>query len=172
MLADTSMKVVLGMLFFSPSNANFWFNIGKLIWRFYTVAKALPTTSRVELINKTEFAKAAVYDDVEIFVIHVAALEAMPIYSSGTSQVQDQPNLVVIKWDKAPIKIPAIYADYADIFSSNLAMEHPKNTGINKHTIKQVKDKQPPYDPICDLSLRELDTLKTYIKTHLKTWFI
>lgn len=30
LLADTSMEVVLGMFFFSLSNANLWFDIGKL----------------------------------------------------------------------------------------------------------------------------------------------
>lgn len=42
---------------------------------------------------------------------------------------------------------------YADIFSFDLAMEHPKNIGIKKHTIKLVEGKQPPYEPIYTLSL-------------------
>ncbi len=51
-------------------------------------------------------------------------------------------------------------------------MELPENTSMNEHTIKLVKDKQPPYGPIYSLGLVELETLKTYIKTHLKTGFI
>ena len=51
-------------------------------------------------------------------------------------------------------------------------MELLKNTGINKHVIKLQDDKQPPYGPIYGLKPMELETLKTYIKTYLKTGFI
>ncbi len=64
------------------------------------------------------------------------------------------------------------YADYADKFSPDLVMGLPENTGINKYAIELIEDKQPPHRPIYSLRPVELDTLKTYIKTHLKTWFI
>ncbi len=51
-------------------------------------------------------------------------------------------------------------------------MERPENTGINEHVIKLIEDKQLPYRPINALSPVELETLKTYIETHLKTGFI
>ncbi len=51
-------------------------------------------------------------------------------------------------------------------------MELPENTGMNEHAIKLIEGKQPPYEPIYALSPVELETLKTYIKTHLKTGFI
>ena len=51
-------------------------------------------------------------------------------------------------------------------------MELPKNTGINEHTIKLEDDKQPPYRLFYSLGPVELETLKIYIKTHLKTGFI
>ncbi len=51
-------------------------------------------------------------------------------------------------------------------------MELPENTGMNEHAIKLIDGKQPPYGPIYALSPVELETLKTYIKTHLKTVFI
>ena len=51
-------------------------------------------------------------------------------------------------------------------------MELPENTGINEHVIELIEDKQTPYSPIYSLSLVELETLKTYIETHLKTGFI
>ncbi len=82
------MEVVLGMPFLSLSNANVKFaELGKLTWRTYTAAKALPTTSRVELINKREFARAALDENSETFVVHVSALEAMTIYPSRTAQI-------------------------------------------------------------------------------------
>ena len=51
-------------------------------------------------------------------------------------------------------------------------MELPENTGINEHAIELVEGKQPLYGPIYCLSPVELETLKTYIETHLKTGFI
>ena len=51
-------------------------------------------------------------------------------------------------------------------------MELPENTGINEHVIELKVGKQPSYKPIYCLGLVELETLKTYIKTHLKTGFI
>ncbi len=51
-------------------------------------------------------------------------------------------------------------------------MKQPENIGINKHAIELINGKQPPYGPIYALSPVELETLKTYIKTHLKTGFI
>ncbi len=51
-------------------------------------------------------------------------------------------------------------------------MELPENTGMNKHAIELIQWKQPPYGPIYALSLVELETLKTYIETHLKMGFI
>ena len=68
--------------------------------------------------------------------------------------------------------IPLEYADYADVFTPNLAMKLPENTGINKHAIELLKVKQSPYDPIYSLGPVELETLKAYIETYLKTGFI
>ncbi len=43
---------------------------------------------------------------------------------------------------------------------------------MNKHAIKLIEEKQPPYGLIYALSLVKLETLKAYIETHLKTEFI
>ena len=51
-------------------------------------------------------------------------------------------------------------------------MELSKNTSINKHGIKLVEGKQPLYRLTYSLRTVELETLKTYIKTQLKTGFI
>ncbi len=84
------MEVVLGMLFLSLSNANIEFaELGKLTWRTYTAAEGLPTTSRVELIDKREFARAALDENSETFVVHVSTLEATMIYSSQVAQIAD-----------------------------------------------------------------------------------
>ena len=80
--------------------------------------------------------------------------------------------IAALKQDKAPTKVLSEYVDYADVFSFNLTMELPKNTGINKHAIELQNGKQPFYRLIYNLQLMELETLKIYIKIHLKTGFI
>lgn len=62
--------------------------------------------------------------------------------------------------------------DDAYVFSFNFTMELRRNTGINKHIIKLIEDKQLLYGLIYSLGLEKLETLQTYIETHLKTGFI
>ncbi len=162
------MKLVLEILFLVFSNADFQFAAEKLTWRSYTVAKALPTTSWVKLIDKREFAKAALDENLKIFIGHVSALDVVEssIDHSYTAQI------AALQWDKALTEIPAKYSDYADVFSSDLAMELSENTGMNEYIIKLIEGKQSPYGLIYALSPVELEILKAYIETHLKTGFI
>lgn len=41
-MADTSMEVVLGMLFLILSDVDIWFAEGKLVWRSYATVEAMP----------------------------------------------------------------------------------------------------------------------------------
>ena len=85
------MEVVVGMPFLTFSNANIQFTAKELTWRSYIAAEALSTTKRVELIKKREFAKAALDEESETFVVHGAALEAplvgMAIHFLGEAQI-------------------------------------------------------------------------------------
>ena len=47
-----------------------------------------------------------------------------------------------------------------------------ERTEFNKHAIDLEDSKQPLYGPIYSLGLVELEILKTYIETNLKTGFI
>ena len=158
------------MPFLAFSNANIQFVEKELTWRSYTTAEALPITKQVELINKEEFAKAALDEESETFVVHVATLKAplagMAIHPSRAAQIS------ALIQNEASTKVPPKYVDYADVFSFDLAIKLPENTGINKHAIELQDGKQPLYRPIYSLGPVELETLKTYIKTHLKTRFI
>lgn len=51
-------------------------------------------------------------------------------------------------------------------------MELLRNPSINKYAIELVEDKQPLYKLIYALSPMELEILKAYIETYLKTGFI
>ena len=177
-LADTTVEVVLDMLFLTLSNVDVLFLKQELSWKSYTIDEALPTTKRVELIDKKKFAKATLDAESETFVMHVAALEAplarMPIYTSRVAHVDSgEPiQIAALNQKKAPTKVPAKYLDSSDVFSAEKALVLPEQTELNKHAIELEEGKQPPYRPIYSLGPVELETLKIYIKTHLKTGFI
>lgn len=146
LLANTSVEVILEMPFLALSNADIQFLKKKLTWRSYTIAEALPTTKRVELINKKEFVKAALDEELNTFVVHVEALEAplaeMAIHPSRETQI------AALKQDKAPIKVSAKYSDFSDFFSEKKALVLPELTKLNQHAIDLQDSKQPLYEPI------------------------
>ena len=85
LLANICLEVVLGIFFLTLSKADVRFVERELVWRTYMAAEALPTTKRVEIFDKKEFAAAALNADDKIFVVHVAALAkpmTMSIYPS------------------------------------------------------------------------------------------
>ena len=138
LLADTNMVVVLGMPFLSLSNVDFKFGAKEFNWRSYTTAETLPIARRVELIDKHEFARTALHENSETFVVHVAALinSKLAIHPSRAYL------LPTLQQDKAPTEITPKYADYADVFSPDLAMKLSENTDINEHAIELVEGKQ------------------------------
>ena len=156
------------MPFLTLSNADVQFVEKELTWRSYTTAEALPTTKRVELINKKEFAKAALDENSETFVVHVASLSSTPLDVHPSRR----PQISGLIAEEAPTKVPDEYADFADVFSPDLAAELPEHTGINDHAIELVDGQQPPYGPIYSLGPVELETLKAYIETNLANGFI
>ena len=165
LLADISAEVVLGMPFLTLSNADVQFVKKELTWRSYTTAKALQTTKRVELINKKEFAKAALDEKSETFVVHVTALNLTPrIHLDRATQIAS----LLVK----EVRIPDKYSDFADVFSEEKALMLPERIELNEHVIDLEDGRQPPYGLIYSLGPVELEILKTYIETHLETGFI
>ena len=155
------------MPFLTLSKADVRFAERELVWRTYTAVEALPTTRRVEIIDKREFAAAALNADDETFVVHVAALAeptTMPIHPSRQAQVA--------ALTSEETGIPAEYSDFSDVFSSDSAAELPEHTRINDYPIDLLDDKQPPYGPIYSLGLMKLEALETYIKANLASSFI
>ena len=70
------------------------------------------------------------------------------------------------------VKILRKYLDFIDIFSEEKVLVPPECTKLNKHVTDLEDCKQPLCRPIYNLGPMELETLKTYIKTYLKTGFI
>ena len=127
--------------------------------------EALLTIQQIKIINKKKFAKAALDKNFKIFVIHVAFLNLAPgILLDREIQIA---SLLTKK-----VKIPDKYLDFTNVFSEKKVLVLSEHTELNKYTINLENDKQPPYRPIYSLGPVELETLKTYIKTHLKTRFI
>lgn len=78
--------------------------------------------------------KTALDSNEKTFAVYMLALEATKdVYPSRAVQI------AVLQWDKALTKIPAKYANYADVFLFDLAMELSENTGIKEHAIKPIK---------------------------------
>lgn len=59
LLIDISIEMVLGMLFLAFSIIDCHFGAEKPIWKFHTIAEALSTINKVEIIDKTKYAKTA-----------------------------------------------------------------------------------------------------------------
>lgn len=85
LLARTSMEVVLEMPFLFFNNINLQFGARELIWRTYTIAKAILIARQVKLINKHNFAKVSLDENSKTFKVYVTSLEilfGMIIYPS------------------------------------------------------------------------------------------
>ena len=85
LLPNIGLEVVLGMPFLNLSKADIRFAERKLVWRTYMAIEALPTTRRVEIIEKREFAVVALNIDNKTLVVHIMALAKptiMPIHPS------------------------------------------------------------------------------------------
>lgn len=62
------------MLFLVFNNADISFVQNELIWKSYITLEALPTSRQVKIIDRKEFAAAALNLDEKAFVIHVVSL--------------------------------------------------------------------------------------------------
>ena len=129
--------MVLKMFFLSLSKAEIRFAKRELVWKTYTATKALPTTRIVEIIDKKEFAAAALNVDDETFVVHVAALAkptTVPIYHSYKVQV------IVLTSEET--RILAEYSDISNVFSLDSLAELPEYMKINDHPINLLDNMQ------------------------------
>lgn len=68
------------MFFLIFSNPNIQFAKRKFIQRFYTTAKILQITKKVEIDNKKKFVKVALDKNSKVFIIYITFLLTMVIY--------------------------------------------------------------------------------------------
>ena len=111
LLANIGLEVVLGMLFLTLSKEDIRYVERELVQRTYTADEALLITRRVEIIDKKKFAAAALNEDNETFVVHLALLAeptTMLIYSSRQAKV------AVLMSEKTRIFVE--YSDFSNVF--------------------------------------------------------
>ena len=169
LLANVKPEIVIKMLFLTMSNIDVDFQTRNLQWKSYITRDVFPTTKRVKLIGKKEFAAATLNLELETFIFHITALSVDPsdkVYPLRRAQIAH------LKADKASTEIPSKYTDIADVFLPKLAVKLPKHTEINNHTIELIDDQQFSYDSIYNLGSMELETLKAYIENNLTNAFI
>ena len=101
-------------------------------------------------------------------MIHVSALET-PL--SKLSIILNRKAQITFLLTKK-VTILNKYSNFANVFSEKKSLVLSEQTELNEHAIKLEGNKQLPYRPIYSLGPIELEILKTYIKTYLKTKFI
>ena len=77
LVANVSLQIVLGMLFFTLSSADVDFLGCELRWRTYTTKETLSTTRHDELVSKKKFAAAALDPEHEIYVVYVGSVSSI-----------------------------------------------------------------------------------------------
>ena len=176
LVTNISLEIVLGIPFFTLSGVDIDFLGRELRWRTYIIEEAFPTTRRVEIVGKKEFAAAALNLEYETYVVHVGLVSSDVLPSSSSLEFDvhpfHRPQVFSLIAKKTPTKVPDEYSDFPDVFSLDLASKLPKHIRINNHIIELVDSQQPPYEPIYSLRPVELETLKAYIKTNLANGFI
>ena len=101
----------------------------------------------------------------ETFIVYMISLNLAPgIHSNKAVQIT---SLLTKK-----VKILDRYSDFVNIFSEEKTLVLLKWIEFNQDVIELEKGKRSLYGPIYSLNPVELETLKTYIETYLKTGFI
>lgn len=116
-----------------------------------------------------EFVTMTLNENTKTFIVYIADLSIFLIINID---LFCQTGVGLLLVNKMSVKVLFEYSNYGDIFLSELAIELTENISINKYAIELVKGKLPLYGLIYHSEPVELETLKTFIQTHLKIGFI
>lgn len=152
LIADTNIKVIFGMFFPTCSKIKVDFAEEELIQKTYTAVDILPITKKVYIIDLKKFAKIALDQKQEIFVVHITACTMELIKINPDYKVL----ITALIANKALVTVPIEYSDFTDVFSKKSAVILSKHTKINIHAIDLEEDKQSPYGFIYSLGPVEL----------------
>lgn len=104
-------------------------------------------------------------------MVYVATLIGFDKGSGMTIYLFRAAQVASLLADKAPAQVSTKYFDYADVFFPKTTKELAEHTDINDHAINLENGKQPSHGPIYSLGPVELEILKPYIETNLKSEF-
>ena len=79
LVADISPEIVFEMLFLTLSSTNVDFSGRELWWKTYTTAEAFPSTRRIRLVERKEFAAASLDPEYETYIFYVPSLSSTPL---------------------------------------------------------------------------------------------
>lgn len=141
------------------------------------ITEALSIINQLKLIHEQKFAKVVLDENSKTFIVYSIASKAlksaeMAICFFWFAEVLSKAQLTTLHWNKIFSKILSKYTDFSNLFLQNLRMKLLKNIINNQYIIELIKSKQPLHRPISTLHLVNRETLKTYIRTYLKTGFI
>ena len=77
--------------------------------------------------------------EYKIFIAHIAFLN-FTLFTNVDIHPSHRPQIASLIVKKAPIKVFNKYADFADVFSLDLAFKFPKHIKINNYAIELVND--------------------------------
>lgn len=127
-MVDTSVKVILEMIFLILSNTDVLLKERELTWRSYTPTNALLITKQVQIINQKEFMTTGFDSDKKAFVVYIAYLGfKMTIHPTR----DNQKSLLITE----KVVILSKYLDYTNSFSKKSTAKLSKCSDINKHAI-------------------------------------
>ena len=118
-------------------------------WRFKIEKHTL------ELVHAHKFAKSLLKQP-EVYALMVAD-NSSPLPNPMIGAVETQTGLLPTA---APTVLPEELIEYQDVFSTEEAGRLPSHQG-NDHAIETTAD--PPYGPLYNLSIKELEVLRTYL---------
>ena len=94
------------------------------------------------MIDKKEFAKAALDKNIEAFVVYITSLNLSSILIHPARKAQ----ITLLLAEE--VKIPTEYSDFLDIFSEKKALVLPELTKLNQYAIKLQDGQQLLHGPI------------------------
>lgn len=135
LLAKVKPDIDLEIPFLPMSNADIDFQAQDIQQRSYIIENMLPTTRKVELIGKKEFAVAILNLDYKRFIIYIPALN---INSDTKVHPSKRAQIAHSNVNEAPTKVFSKYINFAIVFLLKLIVKLSKYIGINKYAIKLV----------------------------------
>ena len=105
------------------------------------------------------------------FIANIRREKLQPLLMDIQDMRGESPSLAGIQAGDAKHPIPEKYIDLADVFSSEEADKLPEH-GPQDHAIETHDGAEPPFGPLYNLSVTELETLRAYIDENLKRGFI